>query len=327
MKDKVLGDPIYFAAAGRDLYLDVPLSNVAINHVPTGMIADMIFPVVEVRKQSGSIIEFNRGDSFRVDDTKRAPGTPAKRVTRDISSHTYYCANYALAGGVTIEDRANADDIYVQVMFNEEVMFVKDKLMLDMEVRVANQVNSTSNVGSSSSVASEWDGSGATPLADVNAAIDNVYDATGMRPNKLVMGEAAWRSFRRHSTVINLINGTNNGGGYATREQVKALFEVEDFLVAGTFQNTANEGQAEALSAVWGDNVLVCYTPKIATKRSPTFGFQVRLVAPRIPNMQVERYPYDPRAKEDGFDLSYYQDEFLVNSSYSFLLTAVNSST
>lgn len=322
-----LGKPRYFAAVGRDIYLDVPLSNVAIEHKPMGMIADAIFPVVTVRKQSGSIIEFNREDVLRIEDTKRAPGTPAKMVTRDVSSHTYYCTNYALGSGVTIEDRANADDVYIQTLFNDEVIYVRDKLSLDTELRVSNLVNNTSNVGSSSAVASGWGGTGADPIADLNAAIDNVFDTTGLRPNKVVFGERAWRTARRHTSVRDLIKGVNNGGGYASRENMKSLLEVDELLVAGTFQNTGGEGEAEALSRIWVDNVLVCFTPQVATKRSPTFGFQVQLVAPGIPNMQVERYGYDPKTKTDGFDLSYYQSEFLVNSSYSFLLTAVNSST
>lgn len=321
-----IGKPRYFAAVGHDLYLDVPLSNIAIEHRPEGMIADLIFPELGVRKQSGSAVEFNREDSMRVDDDKRAPGTPAKMITRDVSSHLYYCNNYALGSGVTIEDRANAEPPYIKTLFTDEVTFVKSKLMLAMEVRVANLVTNTSNVGSSSAVTSGWGGAG-DPLSDLNAAIDNVLDLTGIRPNNVTMGEAAWRTCRRDSTVRNLINGNNNGGGYATREQMKGLLEVENFNVAGTFQNTGDEGLAENLQQVWGDNVLISYAPRVATRNTPTYGYAVRLKAPGIPNMQVERYAYDPKSKMDGFDLSYYQDEFLVNSGYSFLLTAVNSST
>ncbi len=321
-----MGAAVNFAAVGHDVYLDVPLSNVAIQHRPMGMIADKIFPLLTVRKQSGSVIEGNREDALRRDDTKRAPGTPAKMVTRDVSSHLYYCHNYALGSGVTIEDRANAEPPYVQMLFNEEVQFVKDKLMLDQEIRVASQVTSTSNVGSSSAVTSGWGGAG-DPLGDVNAAIDNILDTTGIRPNNISFGEAGWRTFRRDTTVRNLIKGVNNGGGYVSVAEVSKLLEIENINIGGMFQNTGGEGLAEALSQVWGDNVLVSYAPRVVTRRAPTMGFLVRLNAPGIPNMQVERYPYSPQTKMNGFDLSYYQDEFLVNSGYSFLLTAVNSST
>ena len=53
-----MGKRIIFGATGRDIHVDVPLSNVAVNYRPMGHIADMIFPVVGVQKHSDLIIEF-----------------------------------------------------------------------------------------------------------------------------------------------------------------------------------------------------------------------------------------------------------------------------
>ena len=62
-------------STGRDLHFDAPLSNVAINYKPSGMIADMVAPLVPVQKQSDHYVIFDQADSFRIEDTKRAPGT------------------------------------------------------------------------------------------------------------------------------------------------------------------------------------------------------------------------------------------------------------
>ena len=40
------------AATSRDMHIDVALSNMAIGYRPEGFIADMIFPLVQVQKQS-----------------------------------------------------------------------------------------------------------------------------------------------------------------------------------------------------------------------------------------------------------------------------------
>lgn len=315
-------------ATGRDVYVDKALSNVAIGYRPEGFIADMVFPVVSVPQQTGKYFIFNRGDRVRIDDTTRGPGSEARIVTEDVSTGTYVCDNYALKRRVPIEDIANADPAIQMGIMNGRVELVTGKLLTDWERRVAVQVTNTSNVGSSSAVASAWSDAG-DPIGDINQAIDNVHYAQGVMPNRIVMGVEAWKAFRRDSNVRNLIFGTNNGGGYPSREQVANLFDIpaEGFQVGGSFFNTGEEGQAESLSTIWGDNVLVYFAPMAPSTEQPSFGYSFRWVRPSIPNMTVERHPYDSKTKAEEIEVGYYQDEKITASGYAFLLAAVNSST
>lgn len=317
-----------FGATAESLHIDQLLSNVAINYRPMGMIADMVFPLVPVQKQSDHYAIFSRADILRIEDTTRAPGTEANKITRETSSDTYYCDNYALKYPVNIEDKANADPIFVQQLINGRVEYLVDKMHLDWENRLATLVTNTSNVGSSSATTSGWgDLTNSDPLGDLEAAIYNVKDTTGMRPNRIVMGEEAWRNFRRNTTVRNLIYGTNNGGGYVDQTQAASLVEVDQILVGGAYKNTGNEAQAESLSQVWGDNVLVYFSAERPSVDRPSFGYSFRWNAPGLPNMQVERHPYDTRKKCEEVEVGYYQDEKITGSTYGYLLTAVNSST
>jgi len=313
---------VNFAAVGRDLYLDLPLSQTIIDYRQEGMIADLIAPVVNVSKQSGAIIEFSQGDRWRIVDDKRAPGTEAKRFSIDVSSQLYYCNNYALQMGVTIEDRSNADPVFAARLIEGRAMMITDKLNLNWENRVSLQVTSTSNVGSSAAVNSVWsttEGDG-NPLTDLNTAIDNVRYATGYRPNRMVFGAKAWDGFRRHKNVRNLIFGVNNGGGYANTAQAREIFEMERVEVAGLFKNTAEENIASAISNIWGPSVLVYYAPPTASIDRPSFMYSYRLAAPGIPNMQVERHPYNSKTKTDDVEVALYQDELVVGKRFSFLV-------
>lgn len=320
--------PLKFSARGRDIHIDVPLSNVALDYRPAGRIADMVFPIVEVPNQSDFLPVFDRAEILRQAEDRRAPGTEANKITRSVSSLNFFCDNYALKSCVTIEDRENADPIYRQKLYNAAAEYVTGKLSLNWERRVSLAVTSTSNVGSSAAVSSGWtDLTNADPLGDVYAAIDNVFDSTGMKPNRIVFGESAWRNFRRNSGVRNLIFGTNNGGGNASVDQVRDLLEVEDVLVGASYINTAAEGQAESLSQMWGDNVLVYYAPRIATINDPSFGYTFRWAPAGIPSMMAERHPFDRKTKTEEVEVNVYQDERLLQNEYAFLLTAVNSST
>ena len=314
-------------ATAKDMHVDKVLSNMVIGYKPEGHIADMIFPILPVDKQSDIYQITDRARKLRRQDTQRSPGTEARLVDNEIGSATYYCRNYALKTSVTIEDKANADPAFVQNLLNADAELLVDDLSLDKEMRVAALVTNTANVGSSAAVSSGWTGSGATPLADINAAIDNVRYANGIEPNRLTFGPQAWDSFRRHSTVRDLILGQNNGGGYVSRAQVAALLEVEEVLVAGSFKNTGAEGQAESVEAVWNDHVLVSYTVKSPSKKKPSFGYAFRWAAPGLPNMQVERHAYNTRTKSEEVEVGYHQDEKITAASYGFLMTAVNSST
>ena len=313
-------------AVSKDLHIDSLLSEFAMGYRPDGFIADMIFPTVTVGKQSDLYPVFDRGDRLRQQDTKRAPGTRAKRVVESVGSDTYYANNYALAAAVNIEDKVNADPILSSDAAMSKTRLVMDHLLLDWEIRVATQVTNPSNVGSSAAVDSGWGGAG-DPLGDMNSAIDNVKYSNGKKVTHIVFGTSAWDTFRRDSTVRNLINGTNNGGGYVSEADVATLLQVPNIMIGDAFQNTGEEGQSEVLAEVWDDNVLLYHAPQSASFDDPSFGYSIRWQGAGLPNMQVERHPYDSRVKCEDIEVGYYQDEKITGASYAFLLTAVNSST
>lgn len=317
-----------FGATAENLHVDALLTNMALNYRPSGMIADMVFPQVPVQKQSDYYAIFLRSDALRIEDTARAPGTEANKITREVSTATYYCDNYALKYPVTIEDKVNADPIFITNIINGRVEYIFDKLALDWENRIATLVTNTANVGSSAAVGSGWtDIDNADAIGDINTAIDNVADSTGLRPNSIVFGEAAWRNFRRNVSIRNLIFGTNNGGGFANRVQVGNLLEIPNILVGGAYQNTANEAQAEVVAQIWNDDVLVYYSAERPSMDRPSFGYSFRWQAAGLQNMTVERHPFDSKTKSEEVEGGYYQDEVVTGAEYGFLMTSVNSST
>lgn len=315
---------------GRGIHVDKHLSNVAINYRPSGFVADQVFPTVQVQKQSDMILTYNQGDLWRRENTKRSRGTAANKVSFQVSSTSYYAENYALAAGVSIEDRANADQGLIRAVEQGRVNRLLDSLMLDWEVRVATQATNTSNVGTSAAVGSAWtDLTNSDPLSDIRAMYDNVESITGYTPNKILFSGDSWKYFSRNSTVIDKVNPSGNTGGGldASQQQAASLLGVDQVLVANAFYNTAEEGIAQSLSRVWGDHVLVYYAPSAPSVEVPSFGYSLRWNAPSLPNMQVERLPFDPVTKEDLIQVGYYQAEKITAATLGALVTNVTSST
>ena len=314
---------------GRAAHIDHHLSNVAINYRPAGFIADQIFPVVQVPKQSDTYVIFEQSDLFRRETTKRSRGGEANKIHSRVSSASFYCENYALKADVTLEDRANADPIFVQHYEEGRVMRVQDALFLDWEARMAGHVTNASNVGSSTAVGSSWeDYSASDPLGDLWTAIDNVELATGYRPNRVLFSGTAWRHFRRNDKVIDKATNPNitGGGLYPSARQVEDLLEMK-VLVGNAWHNDAQEGLALNLSQIWGDHVLVYYAPEQPSIEAPSFGYYFRWSAAGLPNMQVERHPFDSRRHCSEVEIGYYQDEVVTAKPLGFLVTNVTSSS
>lgn len=315
---------------GRALHLDAYLSQMAINYRPQGFIADRVFPVVRVPKQSDKYVIFEQADLFRRETTARARGHEANKIQARVSSAGYYANNYALKADVTLEDRLNADPVFVSQFEAARVRRVQDGLYIDWEVRQATQLTTLANVGTGAAVGSAWtDYVNSDPLGDIWTKADQIQSATGYRPNKAIFAGEAWRNFRRHTDVIDKAsNPTVTGGGnYPSPDAVAQLLEME-VLVGASYYNTAGEGLSLSLSPIWGDHVVLLFTPpgNMPSMEDPSGGYSFRWAAPGLPNMQVERHPYDSRRKMDEVEVGYYQDEVITASPLIALITNTGSS-
>jgi hypothetical protein len=313
------------------LHVDQVLTNVVLGYTPEARIWDRIAPVVPVGKQSDFYLEYSRADILRREEAHRAPGVEARVISKSIGSGTYFALNYALKMQQTVEDQANADPAFRQNFLNQDAMHLVDLLDLDIEARMATLITTVANVGSGAGISSAWSAGATTgnsdPIGDINSAIDIVHDNTGKRPNKMTLGHQAWRSLRRHVDIRNLIYGTNNGGGYPNTAQVAELFELDEVLVGGTYENTGDEAQTESLSPIWADHVVIHRTPSAPSRMEPSAFYSFRWAANGLANMQVERHPFDSRTKSSEIEVGYYQDEVVTGATYAYVIRAVNSAT
>lgn len=225
------------------------------------------------------------------------------------------------------------DTVFVKNMREGRTKYIKSKLMLGWEQRITNLCTSGSNVGSYATVDSDWmdhANGNSDPLGDCWTAIANVQDAWGYRPNRCIMGEVAWREFRQHADVVDIIHGNAGSGGkrgvrYATEDNFKAIFELDDFRVGRAYYNSADEGQDMSLSPLWLDYVLWYYAPTNPSAEEPSFMYSFRWTKPGLPNMIAERHPFDPKTKSEEIELGYYQDEKITDKYLAFLMTHVTS--
>jgi hypothetical protein len=314
-------------STGRDLHIDQNLTQLALGYRPQGMIVDMIAPIVSVSKETDLFPVFSRKEALSIESTLRSRGAEARKITRSVSSVGYVVKNYALGSDVYLEDRVNIDPAYEAELYGGATQYLVDKLMLDWEYRVLNQVGSASNVSTGFLPSSAWDArtNPGDPVDQIIRGIEQVQAKTGVRPNSILMGWRAWNFMRRNPNCRNLVKGVNNGGGWVTRQNISDVLEVERFNVTQAFFNTGNESQAEALASPFHDKVLVYYAPPNPSREVPSFMYSFRWAAGGLPNMSVERHPFDSKRKTETVEVGYYQDEKITGSDYGALILGVGS--
>lgn len=309
---------------GRGTHVNIPLSNIAIAYRPEGFIADQIAPIVPVNKQSDSYYVFDIADAYRVENSYRAPGTEANRITRSLSSGTYFAKNYSLKDHIPYEDIENADAKELMFARNSRAEYIKDKLMLDMEYRVALSVTSGTNVGSYGTPVSYWtDWTNSDPIGDIVTAVGVVQDRMGIKPNSIVFGQTAWRNFRNHDDVLSRLFGTGTWGNsprLASVDKVKDLLEMERVLIGGAYYSSTQEGQAASLAKIWDKKAVLYYAPMTPRIDKPSLLYAFRWN--KIKGMDMVAEVFDvPQAKAEQVQLGYYQDEPITGKGLGFVLT------
>lgn len=315
-------------STGRDLHVDQNLTGMAINYRPTGMIADQIFPIIPVDKETDQYPVFNQAEAFAIESTIRSRSAMAQKVTRSVSSDNYSAKNYALGHDMPVEDWVNMDAAYAFELQVGASQYLIDKLWLDWDRRILSRIGSASNVSTGFLPASSWTGANGDPVSQIFQVIEQVQGTTAYRPNKLIFGWRAMNLFRRNLQVRNFLLGTNNGGGTVSEEQVAGIFDVEKVMIARAFYNTAGEGRALSLANTFpADAVLAYYCPSAPSRFVPSFAYTFRWQAPGLPApLAVERHPYDSKRKCQTLEVGFYQDEKITSSALGALLLGVGSS-
>ena len=154
-------------------------------------------------------------------------------------------------------------------------------VLRNAEQRVADAVfNTTTWTGGSltTAITHEWDDAvNAVPITDVEAAVQSVYDGSGLWANALIINRKVFRNLRNSEQVIERINSAGAGSpskaSDVTTDMLAAIFDLEHIIVGGTSKNTANEGQSASVGQIWSDEyAMVCKIANSNDFREPCIG-------------------------------------------------------
>jgi hypothetical protein len=244
-----------------------------------GFVASKVFPVVDVMSQAGNFGKIPLEQLLQQRETLRASGAGYARGQFKFAPATYACKEHGAEEPV--DDREAK--MYAEYFDAEQIATMRafSAVLRNAEQRVASAIfNSTAWTGSTltTAITHEWDdAANATPATDVEAAVQQIYDNSGLWANALVINRKVFRNLRNCASVIDRINSAGAGSpskaSDVTEAMLAAIFDLEHIIVAGSSKNGAKEGQAASPSQIWSDEyAMVCRISTSVDMRDPCIG-------------------------------------------------------
>lgn len=297
------------------------LSDFSVAYRPENLIADQIFPVKNVSKQTNRYLVVDKAAWLRRPTTDRNPGSNPNDVHFSVSSDAYFADNRALGTWVDYETQDNADDPISALL--PGVQFLRDQLAIDFECRVFTKLSS--GVGSSQALTgtNAWtDYSNSDPITNIRTAKQAIYSTTGKYPNTFVIGQKAWDVIRFHPDLIQATHPGGGGGGIVAPDAFARVIEVDRVLIGRTIYNSAKEGQTATYTDVWSTNAYLLHVNQSPALNTATFGVAFHWTGAKIGRGGVGNYNImtkeDERAGKTDLWTGYYQDEKVVAPELGF---------
>ncbi len=301
-----------------DVHVNTPLTNLSVAYIQqaTNFVADKVFPIVPVNKQSDRYFVYDRADWFRTEADERAPGAEsAGGGWRIDNTPTYYCRVYAVHKDIDDQVRANADapidmDRDATEWDTQQLLLKREKVFVNSYFKTGVWGTDLTGVAASPTGNQflQWDQASSTPIMDVEKQAIAMAEKTGYKPNVLVLGPRVLAALKEHPTILDRIKYTQRA--MVTPDLLAGLFEVERVLVPFATENTAAEGAAATYSLFYGKSAMLCYAAPNPGLMKPSAGyifawtglFGAGAYGNRIKRFRMEQLAADRVEAEMAFD-------------------------
>ena len=259
------------------VHIDQPLTNLTIAYVQSqeNFIADKVFPVVGVQKQSDKYYIYDRANMNRTGDVKAlAPRTEVNRIGQAVSTDSYYADVYGLGMDFDQQTLAN-EDAALDIRSSGATTLV-NRLMIHREEQFADTFFKGSVWGTDNTPSNLWsDYTNSTPIKNVTDARRTMQlKSGGFKPNTMVVGKEVRDTLINHPDILARLNGgaTVTNTALITNAKLAEIFEVENFYVMEAVKNSAVEGAAESNAFIGGKHALLAHVAPNAGLMTPMAG-------------------------------------------------------
>jgi hypothetical protein len=263
------------------VHVDAILTNISVAYLQRAesFIADKVFPVVPVDKQSDKYFVYSKNDWLRDEARVRTDGTESVGSGYNITTDNYYADVFAIHKDIGDQTRANADaPINVD---REAAEFVTHRLLTRREIQFVNDFMTTSKwatdvtgVAASPTTGQtvQWsDYTNSDPIEDIEAGKAKILSTTGLEANTLVLGYDVFRRLKNHPDLVDRIKYTSSQT--ITEDMLARMFDIERVLVSKSVKATNAEGATAAYSFTTGKTALLAHVAPNPGILTPSAGY------------------------------------------------------
>lgn len=304
----------------NDVHVDAILTNISVAYIQdqASYIANRVFPLIPVEKQSDKYFTYNKGDWFRDEAQLRAPATESAGSGYTLATSTYSTQVYAFHKDVDDQVRANADTPLNPD--RDATQFITQRMLMRQEVQWTSDFFTSGVWANDVTPSALWSNyTSSDPIGDVETGKATMLNSTGFLPNTMVVGYEVFRQLRHHPDIVDRVKYTSAEN--VTEDILARFFGVDRILVARAIRNTGAEGASNSFSNIAGKNAALYYvapTPGILTPSagytfawrgvSDGMGANIGITRFRMPELRADRIEAQMAwdNKVIGSDLGYF---------------------
>lgn len=239
--------------------VDARLTGIALAFTNPALIADLVFPRINVPGRLYSWLEYDLAEGLTIPDTLVGRKGRPNEVEFTAKERQSAVVDYGL------DDLVPQDDIDTAAAGNrpspmlQATEGVMSLVLLDRERRVSELVFNPDTYSAANTetmaAADQWSDPASDPIGQICDTLDDML----VRPNIAVLGSRVWSVLRRHPAIISAVNKNSGEKGIATKQEVADLFELDDIIVGRARYNSARKGQTAVLGRIWGPSAAFLY--------------------------------------------------------------------
>lgn len=252
----------------QQVHYNEVLTNVSVRYSNGGYVATEIFPLRPVKADSDNFYVYDK-THFNVNNEATADHDVAPEISHGWKTDYYRCDAYRKRHFISDSEYANTNNAVDPDV--DAATAVTDRMLLDYEYEVASYLTTTGNYTLSNTANANWTNyATATPTQDIATAKVKIFQLSAKMPNVMIVPVTVSMKMSLIDEIRNLKRYTND---LTPSGMIPANFQGLRVIEAGALYNTANRGQSNSFSEVWGDNIWIGYVDPNAGRMSLTFGF------------------------------------------------------
>lgn len=275
-------------------------------------LADFIAPRVPVGAATGQFKKFDDKNAFQVYDTARAIGGRANRISFNANDGTFNCKANALEIAIDDQERAAAGD-QDSALEEAKTRTVVISAGLAREKKVIDLM--TAGI----SAAATWNSSGNDdPIVAIDAQLEAIAVETGLMPNRMVLGIAAWRKLKNHAKVLAHYSGVKSEGVSLSGFAAMLLNPQIDIRVGVLSYDTTKMGKGKNAVNIVGSEIFMFHGTDNPTQYDPGFMKTFSIGANSVEAVRTYR---DEQSRSDILAVDWSEDVQLISTACAKRIT------